>query len=363
MKLNRDLFPDYDTLIFFDTETTGFTPTSHWSAEQNKDVIDRVVELGAVKFARNDAGDWEMADEQSDLISLPEGEIMPEGASKVNHITGDMISKDGLDPEEAFSHFSQMISGKTLLIAYNAHFDVNFLKHELKNRCSFGNADLLSCDVYDAMLTARARIVGERGFNPGHRLGEMLSHYDIQGVENSHRALDDVYALSQLVKTFHEERPDLDSQINVFPYYRRHGMPSDRLDDPKFKFIDEYQMADMYKPTRVVPISEILQEIIPSPEEFDDTALKGYEEGGVHLYKEKSSGTYFMTDKNDPSFYTRIGKKIEDVVSRLTPLASSVASVGTSQEPAVAPDVTESVFPGTDNFGGSNGGANSSHLM
>lgn len=248
--LPKELFPYYKTLIFADTETTGLSA-----------LTDNVVELGAVKYRRDIFGDWNRESELSELIRLPEGKTIPEEVSNINHITDSMLEESGIDAKTAFGELAQMIDGKTLLIAYNAHFDANFLMHEYENRDPEHYKAFAGLDVYDAMLTARARIKGSDGRKASHKLVDILYYHGITDVENSHRALDDVEALIAVTEAFFKEKNDLSESVNIFPYYEKYGIPEDHLTDKKFIFMNQQEISQKWPPTMVVPNAEELKNI------------------------------------------------------------------------------------------------------
>lgn len=265
-RLPKELFPEHNTLLFFDTETTGLDP---------KDC--NVIELGAVQYIRDETGDWIRNIEMSDLIRLPEGKTIPENVSKINNITDEMLREQGIARNEAFSKFSDMIGEDTLLIAYNTYFDYKFLLYEFE-RCfheetpygerlfSLPIHKLATIDIYDAMLTARARVIGTdvEGKPIRHRLGNMLDYYNIEGVENNHRALGDVEALISLTKAFVEEKNDLSDSVNRFPYYSKYPIPSgieEYVNDmSKFSFMDENAISHSYEVMHILDLSSVIEE-------------------------------------------------------------------------------------------------------
>jgi DNA polymerase-3 subunit alpha (Gram-positive type) len=100
------------TFVVFDTETTGFSPTT-----------DRIVELGVVKFRNG-----EVIEERSWLLN-PQRDI-PYWATKVHGISSSMV-KDKPTFKEFYPDFQEFIKG-SVLIAHNARFDISFVKAEAK---------------------------------------------------------------------------------------------------------------------------------------------------------------------------------------------------------------------------------------
>jgi len=100
------------TFVVFDTETTGFSPTS-----------DRMVELGVVKFRNG-----KVIGERSWLINP--GRHIPYWATKVHGITDDEV-KGSPSFKDVYPEFREFIEG-SVLMAHNARFDIAFLSEEAR---------------------------------------------------------------------------------------------------------------------------------------------------------------------------------------------------------------------------------------
>ena len=98
------------TFVAFDIETTGLTP-----------VVDRIVEIGAVKFRSG-----KVMDTFQELID-PEMSISPD-ATAVNGITDEMVAGCPLI-DQALPQFVDFLAD-FVSIAHNAPFDVGFLSYE-----------------------------------------------------------------------------------------------------------------------------------------------------------------------------------------------------------------------------------------
>ena len=103
----------FDSFVVFDTETTGLSASR-----------DRIVELAAVKFVK-----CEPIEIFHTLIN-PEKPI-PEEATKVNHITDEMILGAPLI-SEILPSFEEFI-GNDILVAHNLEFDLKFLFYSGSN--------------------------------------------------------------------------------------------------------------------------------------------------------------------------------------------------------------------------------------
>lgn len=253
-ELPKGLFKDYDTVIFFDTETSGLSPTQGA----------KIVELGALVYRKSlnilRRNEFENKAEVSQLLKLPEGSKMDPVAAKINHISDEMLESQGADREEAFRQFANNIGGKTLIVAYNAHFDYLFLVDEYQNLAKsnpdFENAlkRVQKADVFDPLTLARARVTGADKHNVQHRLVDMVEAYNVEGVENSHRALDDVKAMLGVVKEMHKEAPIGKEDINLLSFTDKYGKPelSDEMEQLGCKYISEESLKSERKPIRII---------------------------------------------------------------------------------------------------------------
>jgi DNA polymerase-3 subunit epsilon len=97
----------------FDIETTGLDPQR-----------DRIVELGAVKFDNR-------GPVSRFSILINPGIPMPGEASRVNHITDEMLAGQPA-LEAVFPDFLRLIRN-TVIIAHNASFDCGFVNQKLKD--------------------------------------------------------------------------------------------------------------------------------------------------------------------------------------------------------------------------------------
>ena len=63
-----------------------------------------------------------------------------------------------------------------------------------------------------------------------HKLANAIIAYDLTGkVQNSHRAIDDVLALFEVLKAMDDEREDLGSYVNLFGYNPKYGVSGRRI--------------------------------------------------------------------------------------------------------------------------------------
>lgn len=202
----RSLFEKYNNLVFFDVETTGF----------NADKDDRIIELAAIQA--NEGG---IIRQEDLLVQLPEGRSVPD---KIVNLTGitDLMLLSGVTDEDCARTFAEMIEGKTLLVAHNAQFDLNFaaflyVRH-MKEHGEWMQT-FTRCDYLDTLTVYKDR----RAYP--HKLANAITAYNLEDrVQNTHRAIDDVLALFEVAKAMAAERNDLLSYINIFGYNPKYGV-------------------------------------------------------------------------------------------------------------------------------------------
>ena len=207
----RSFFEKYDNLVFFDVETTGF----------NADKDDRIIELAAIQA--NEGG---IIRQEDLLVQLPEGRSVPD---KIVNLTGitDLMLLSGVTDEACARTFAEMIEGKTLLVAHNAQFDLNFaaflyVRH-MKEHGEWMQA-FIRCDYLDTLTAYKDR----RAYP--HKLANAITAYNLEDrVQNTHRAIDDVLALFEVTKAMAAERDDLLSYINIFGYNPKYGVSGRQL--------------------------------------------------------------------------------------------------------------------------------------
>ena len=198
---------DYKSIIIFDTETTGL------DYKRNQ-----IIELAAIKIRVLENGNYRKEKELDLFCSLPEGQRIPPKIVELTGITDRMLEEEGVEPNILAKEFLELVDGSTLLIAHNAQFDILFLLELLKGE------NIPKFDYLDTLTVYKDR----RAYP--HRLENAIEAYGLKGkVVNSHRAIDDVIALWEVVKAMGRERKDLATYINIFGYNSRYGVQGERL--------------------------------------------------------------------------------------------------------------------------------------
>ena len=210
------LFEQYDRLFLFDTETTGLDF-----------MLDEIIEFAAIVVELRD-GIPTVTEEYDELISLTPGNTIPLKIQQLTGITNEDVLSRGIPKDRLCTDIARMVSGNTLLLAYNAHFDLSFLFYLLLR--SGDPAVLKGKDKLDLLTVYKDR----RDFP--HKLCNAIESYGLSGkVVNSHRAVDDVLATLEVMKEMDAEKPDLLHYVNLFGYHPTYGLGSKPIGSVTYK--------------------------------------------------------------------------------------------------------------------------------
>ena len=165
----------YDKFVLFDTETTGLDYKR-----------DEIIEFSAVVLEKQN-GEVVVTREYDNLVTLTPGNTVPPKITELTGISTQDILDRGVAKQQVCADIADMFSGNTLLLAYNAHFDLSFLFYMLLRE---GDPAVLKGKDKLDLLT----VYKDRREYP-HRLFNAIDAYGLSGkVVNSHRAIDDVIA-------------------------------------------------------------------------------------------------------------------------------------------------------------------------
>ena len=210
------LFSKYDRLVLFDTETTGLLYSR-----------DEIIEFAAIVVELQN-GVPRVIQEYDQLVSLSPGGFVPPKIEELTGISTQDIRERGLPKTRVARDISEMIRGNTLLLAYNAHFDLSFLFYFLLR--DGDPAILKGKDKLDLLTVYRDR----RPFP--HKLTNAIDAYGLAGkVVNSHRAVDDVLATLAVMEEMEKEQADLDKYINLFGYIPKFGIDGKPIGSVTYK--------------------------------------------------------------------------------------------------------------------------------
>ncbi|BEU86669.1 hypothetical protein TAMA11512_01330 [Selenomonas sp. TAMA-11512] len=201
----NSLFHHFDNIVTLDTETTGFSAFS-----------EEIIEYGGVRLQKGAVSTKDTTDLNL-LIRLSKGKRLPPKIVELTGITDAQLTSEGVDKKHAAEHIAAQLSGdRTLIVAYNAQFDLLFLYHFLK---SFRlDICLRRAHFLDALTVYRDR----RPYP--HKLIDAIGAYGVDE-ENSHRATDDAKATVAVLDAMEREKPDLISYVDIFGYNPKFGAP------------------------------------------------------------------------------------------------------------------------------------------
>lgn len=210
------LFSKYHRLVLFDTETTGLNYSR-----------DEIIEFAAVVVEPVE-GEARIVREYDQLVSLAPGSFVPPRITELTGISTQDLRERGLPKTRVCRDIGEMIAGNTLLIAYNAHFDLSFLFYMLLR--DGDPAILKGKDKLDLLTVYRDR----RSYP--HRLASAIEAYGLSGkVVNSHRAVDDVIATVAVMEEMEKERDDLERYVNLFGYNPKYGIEGKAIGSVTYK--------------------------------------------------------------------------------------------------------------------------------
>ena len=212
----NSLFGKYRRLFLFDTETTGLLYSR-----------DEIIEFAAVVLELR-GGELTILREYDELIRLTPGNTIPPEIQKLTGISNEDVAARGISKEQLCKDLGEMITEDTLLVAYNAHFDLSFLYYLLLRN---GDVSLLRGKDKLDLLT----VYKDRHSYP-HKLCNAIDVYDLAGkVVNSHRAVDDVVATVAVMEAMETERDDFLCYVNLFGYNPKYGISGKPIGSVTYK--------------------------------------------------------------------------------------------------------------------------------
>ncbi len=210
------LFQKYHRLVLFDTETTGLNFSR-----------DEIIEFAAVVVEPRN-GIATVVEEYDQLVSLTPGNTVPENIVALTGISTQDILEKGVSKTRVCQDIARMFQGNTLLLAYNAHFDLSFLYYLLLRS---GDPLILKGKDKLDLLT----VYKDRRPYP-HKLCSAIEAYGLQDqVVNSHRAVDDVLATVAVMAAMEGERDDLLNYVNLFGYNPKYGIDGKPIGSVTYK--------------------------------------------------------------------------------------------------------------------------------
>ena len=222
------LFEKYDRLVLFDTETTGLAYSR-----------DEIIEFAAVVVEPVD-GEPKITREYDELVSLSPGGFVPPKIQQLTGISTQDLREKGLSKARVCRDIAELIAGNTLLLAYNAHFDLSFLFYLLLRS---GDPTILKGKDKLDLLT----VYKDRRPYP-HKLCSAIEAYGLSGkVVNSHRAVDDVIATVAVMEEMEKEKDDLVCYVNLFGYNPKYGVEGKPISSVTYKPQPYDPVAPLYE--------------------------------------------------------------------------------------------------------------------
>ena len=210
------LFSKYDRLMLLVPETT-------WLIYSR----DEVIEFAAVVVEPSENGPVGTR-EYDELVSLSPGGFVPPKIQQLTGISTQDLREKGLPKTRVCRDIAEMVQGNTLLLAYNAHFDLSFLFYMLLR--DGDPAILKGKDKLDLLTVYRDR------HSYPHRLCSAIEQYGLSGkVVNSHRAVDDVLATVAVMEEMEKEKDDLERYVNLFGYNPKYGIEGKAISSVTYK--------------------------------------------------------------------------------------------------------------------------------
>ena len=222
------LFEKYDRLVLFDTETTGLQYSR-----------DEIIEFAAV-VVESENGQPKVTREYDELVTLAPGSFVPPKIEQLTGISTQDLRERGLSKTRVCRDIAELIQGNTLLLAYNAHFDLSFLFYMLLR--DGDPAILKGKDKLDLLTVYKDR-------HPfPHRLCNAIEVYGLTGkVVNSHRAVDDVLATVAVMEEMEKEKDDLVRYVNLFGYNPKYGLEGKPIGSVTYKAQPYDPAAPLYE--------------------------------------------------------------------------------------------------------------------
>ena len=209
-------FEKYRRLVLFDTETTGLSFSR-----------DEIIQFSAVVLECPE-GQVTAVRQYDELVTLSPGGFVPPKIQQLTGITDMDIRERGIPKEQLCRDLAEIIVDGTLLLAYNAHFDLSFLYYLLLRH---GDPTILKDKDKLALLT----VYRDRRPYP-HKLASAIEAYGLTGkVVNSHSAIDDVLATVAVMTEMLREKDDLINYVNLFGYLPQFGVEGKKIGSVTYK--------------------------------------------------------------------------------------------------------------------------------
>lgn len=191
-----DFLDLYDSIIVFDTETSGLDSKK-----------EEIIEISLLKLVKGDKP--RIALELDRYIYL--GRPLDPTVVELTGITDEKLNTDGLDRREVAKEVADAFRGHNLVVAHNANFDLHFLVQLFKKTDI--DFDFSQLDFLDTLTVYKDR----RQFP--HKLCNAIVAYSLEDkAVNSHTSIDDAYAALLVLDEMTFERDDIPLYVNLLGY-------------------------------------------------------------------------------------------------------------------------------------------------
>lgn len=210
----ESLFKQFDNILIFDVETTGFDSRK-----------DEIIEVAALQIASGEAAPI-IQTEFDVLVKLSPGQKLPPVITELTGISEKQLTQEGFSKENVCDRLMEILNRpKQLFVAYNAQFDLCFLYFFLRR---YGNTDVLkNIKMLDALTVYKDR----RDYP--HKLSDAVAAYSLK-TQNTHKAIDDAHATYELLDAMEKEQDDLLNYVNLFGYNPKYGVSGPKISSVRY---------------------------------------------------------------------------------------------------------------------------------
>ncbi len=189
----KKIISEYDGIIFFDTETTGFSKN------------DYVIELAALKYTRGDNNCFKESARLHLYIKPP----LPISA-KISELTGitDDFLEDKPNEEDVFEKIKTFFGESPVIVAHNVSFDEKMMRGMYERQ---GNTFNIAAKI-DTLEMARDCVKSDDVEN--YKLGTLAEAFGLDENISFHSAIDDTIVAQKLFVIFLREYAKKKRNIN-----------------------------------------------------------------------------------------------------------------------------------------------------
>lgn len=175
-----------ESLIFFDTETTGLPD---WKAQSGEKHQPHIVQLAAVQV---DAETKKII-QSIDLIVKPDGWEIPQDTIDIHGITNEIALEVGIDERDVLEIFLNLWRGSKR-VAYNTTFDNRIIRIATKRYSDEETIDYWKNGDYACAMITSKKAMGVKSV----KLVDAYKHFTGEELEGAHSAMADTLACMQV---------------------------------------------------------------------------------------------------------------------------------------------------------------------